>query len=189
MTSFSQSDLGRKLSSAVLHSVALALSSLLTFWLVTHLLTNIYSASHSDDLLGGMWAVVATLFVYRYSYQQSLSAAIQRMAATLVSFVLCFVYLSLSVFHPWGLALLIGVGTLIMMLIGHLDDVVTTAITTAVVMVVAALSPHNAWEQPVLRLLDTVVGVAIGLAGAWLGLRVAPALRGRSGDVRVDPAP
>jgi hypothetical protein len=119
---------------------------LVTYWIVTNFLKNIYFASHSDDLLGGMWAVVATLFVYRYSYQQSLSAAIHRMAATLVSFVLCFVYLLLTTFHPWGLALLIGIGALVMMLIGQPDDVVTTSITTAVVMVVAALSPHSPWE-------------------------------------------
>lgn len=169
MTFFIESALGRKVSTAAIHSVALALSSLLTFWLAMHLRANIYSVSHSDNLLGGMWAVVATLFVYRYTYQQSFSAAIQRMAATLVSFILCFVYLSLTAFHPWGLVLLIGVGAFVMMLIGRPDDVVTTSITTAVVMVAAALSPHDPWEQPVLRLLDTAVGVAIGLVGAWLG--------------------
>jgi hypothetical protein len=35
-------------------------------------------------------------------------------------------------------------------------------------MVVAALSPHDAWRQPVLRLADTAVGVAVGVAVAWL---------------------
>jgi len=50
---------------------------------------------------------------------------------------------------------------------------VSAAITTTVVMVVAAISPHNAWEQPILRLGDTVIGVAVGVAAAWLDLRVA----------------
>lgn len=186
MTFLTKSASGRKISAAVIHSAALALSSLLTYWIVTNFLTNIYFASHSDDLLGGMWAAVATLFVYRYSYQQSLSAAIHRMAATLVSFVVCFVYLLLATFHPWGLALLIGIGALVMMLIGRPDDVVTTSITTAVVMVVAALSPHSPWEQPILRLLDTAIGVAIGVVGAWLALRFAPRLRGRSGDFKIE---
>jgi uncharacterized membrane protein YccC len=172
----------RKLSGAAIHSVALALSSLLTYWIVTSVFSGFHSVSHSDDLLGGMWAVVATLFVYRYTYSQSLSAAIHRMSATLVSFVLCFAYFLLTSFHPWGLALLIGIGTLVMMLIGQPDDVVTTSITTAVVMVVAALSPQSPWEQPILRLLDTAIGVAIGLLGAWLALRFAPRLRGRKGD-------
>jgi multisubunit Na+/H+ antiporter MnhB subunit len=39
-------------------------------------------------------------------------------------------------------------------------------------MVVAALSPHNAWRQPILRLIDTAVGVAVGLAVAWLSTYV-----------------
>ena len=61
-----------------------------------------------------------------------------------------------------------------MMLVGRPEDVVTTGITTAVVMVVTAISPHDAWHQPILRLFDTVVGMSVGLAGAWLGLRFAP---------------
>jgi hypothetical protein len=36
-------------------------------------------------------------------------------------------------------------------------------------MVVAALSPAEAWRQPLLRLLDTVVGVTVGLMFAWIG--------------------
>ena len=35
-------------------------------------------------------------------------------------------------------------------------------------MVVAAVSPHDAWQQPILRFADTVIGVA----AAWVGLRV-----------------
>jgi predicted anti-sigma-YlaC factor YlaD len=57
-----------------------------------------------------------------------------------------------------------------MTLIGRSDETVTTGITTAVVMVVAALSPHNAWRQPVLRMLYTAVGVGVGVASARLSL-------------------
>ena len=44
----------------------------------------------------------------------------------------------------------------------------TTAVTTIVIMVVAVERPIYAWEQPLLRLFDTVVGVAIGLAAKWI---------------------
>jgi hypothetical protein len=44
--------------------------------------------------------------------------------------------------------------------------------TTAVVIVVAAVSPRDAWQQPILRFADTVIGVAVGIAFAWLDLRV-----------------
>jgi uncharacterized membrane protein YccC len=83
---------------------------------------------------------------------------------------------------------LIGLGALIMMLVGRPDDVVTTTITTAVVMVVAALSPQSGWEQPILRLLDTVVGVPVGLAGAWVGLQLTLRLHGGPGEVHGDEA-
>jgi uncharacterized membrane protein YccC len=58
------------------------------------------------------------------------------------------------------------------MLIGRPEDVVTAGITTAVVTVVAALSPHNACEQPLLRVVDTVVGIAVGLGAAWTTTRL-----------------
>jgi uncharacterized membrane protein YccC len=142
---------------------------LISYWLVTRLLAHVYSISGNDDQLGGMWAVVATVFVYRYSYEESVYAALSRTAATSVSFVPCLVYLLIFPFQPWGMATLIGIGGLAMTWMGRPDDTVTTGITTAVVMVVAALSPHNAWQQPILRLVDTAVGVAVGVAAAWIG--------------------
>jgi hypothetical protein len=36
-------------------------------------------------------------------------------------------------------------------------------------MVVAAMSPQDAWHQPLLRLADTVVGVAVGVTCKWIG--------------------
>jgi len=69
----------------------LAVACLISYWLTTRVLTLVYSVSKDDDALGGMWAVVATVFLFRDSYNQSLAAAVSRMAATLVSFVLCAV--------------------------------------------------------------------------------------------------
>jgi uncharacterized membrane protein YccC len=54
-------------------------------------------------------------------------------------------------------------------MMGRPDDTITTGITIAVVMVVAALSPHAAWRQPILRLFDTAVGVSVGVVAAWVG--------------------
>ncbi len=45
-------------------------------------------------------------------------------------------------------------------------------ITTAGIMVVAAVTPKPAWQQPILRLADTVVGVAVGALAAWTGMQV-----------------
>jgi len=152
---------------ALVHSVALAVACLVTYEFTTHVLSRVHSISVPDDLLGGMWAVIATVFVYRTSYQESASAAWSRSVATVLSFVLCLAYLLIAPFHPWALAVLIGVSTLILLLLDRPDEVVTAGVTIAVILVVAALSPQEAWEQPILRLFDTAVGVAIGFAAAW----------------------
>jgi uncharacterized membrane protein YccC len=163
---------------AVADSTLLAVACLISYWLTTSVLSLAYSVSPSDDALGGLWAVVATVFLFRESYNQSLAAAVSRMAATLVSFVLCLAYLAFLPFRPWGLAILIGLSVLITAVIGRPGDEVTAGITTAVVMVVASLSPHDAWRQPILRLADTAIGVAVGVVAAWLGLRaVRPLIR------------
>jgi uncharacterized membrane protein YccC len=157
---------GRLYASAS-HSLAPAIASLLSYWLATHALSRLHSLSKGDDLLGGLWAVLATLFVYRESHRQSVTAAVSRASATLVSFLLCLVYLLVFSFHPLGLAVLIGVGAFLLMMIGRDEDVITAGISTTVVLVAAALSPHRAWQQPILRLADTALGIAVGV-GAFV---------------------
>lgn len=112
--------------------------------------------------------MIATLFVYRDTQRESFAAAISRIAATVVSLALCLVYLLIAPSHPWALGMLIALGTILVTLAGRPGDSITTGVTIAVVMVVAELEPRNAWEQPILRLADTVLGVIVGLATAWL---------------------
>jgi hypothetical protein len=156
----------------VIGAGVLAISCVISYWLITHILANTYSISRDDDLLGGMWAVAATIFVCRYSHAESVRAALSRMAATSVSFALCLLYLLIFPFHVWGMAALIGIGAVIVTMMGRPEDTITTGITIAVVMVVAELSPHAAWRQPILRLFDTAVGVSIGVAAACVGTNV-----------------
>jgi uncharacterized membrane protein YccC len=161
-----------KVGTAVLDATVLGIACLITYLLVTRALSRVYFISKDDDLLGGMWAVVATIFVVRESYRQSVAAATSRMAATLVSFLICLIYLVFLPFHVWALPVLIGASALIVTLIGRPEDAVTAAITTTVVMVVAAVTPQHAWQQPILRFADTVIGVAVGIAAVWISLRV-----------------
>jgi uncharacterized membrane protein YccC len=157
---------------AVLDCGVLALACLVTYLLATTLLSHLYFLSRADSLLGGLWAVIATVFVSRDSYQHSVGAAVSRMSGTLVSFVLCLIYLSFLPFHVWALPVLIGASALAVTLLGRPGDAATAAITTAVVLIVADVSPRDAWEQPILRFFDTLIGVAIGVAVAWFTLRV-----------------
>jgi uncharacterized MnhB-related membrane protein len=136
---------------AVLDAVLLGVACLVSYWVETHLLSHVGSVSRPDDLLGGMWATIATIFVFRDSYQRSVAAAASRVSATLV-----------------------------VTLLGRPDDAITCAITTTVILVVVAVSPAHAREQPLLRFLDTVAGVAVGIGAAWFGLRVVHP-RGQAG--------
>ncbi len=160
---------------AVVHSLALAIACLITYALTVHALARIHSVSAGDDVLGGIWAVIATVFVYRTSYDGSAAAALSRMAATLLSFSLCLVYLLVLPVGAVGLAAMIGLSALGATLLGRPQDAVTAAITTAIVLGVASLSPHEVWQQPILRLVDTALGTAVGLGTAWIALRLTAA--------------
>ena len=116
-----------------------------------------------------MWAVVATIFVFRESVLESARAALSRTMATLFSFALCFLYLLIFPFHVVGMVVLIWISSVILPLVGRSEDVITTGITTTVVLVVAGLNPGPGWVQPILRLVDTTVGIAVGLLAFWVG--------------------
>jgi uncharacterized membrane protein YccC len=145
----------------MIYALEMTIACAISYWITTSGLTAF--VDKSSDFLGGMWAVVATVFVFRDTRTNSLSAGFARLIATCVSFALCLLYLLLFPFQVLGMAVLIGVGTVVMMLLGRREDIVTTGITTAVVMVVAAMSPQDAWQQPLLRFIDTVVGIAVGI--------------------------
>jgi uncharacterized membrane protein YccC len=146
----------------LVYAMALAMASLIAYWAMGHGLSRI--VDRDSDFLGGMWAAVAAIFVFRDTYQGSLSAGLARLIATGVSFALCLPYFLFFPFTPVGMAAVLALGTVIMMLLGRREDIITTGITTVVVMVVAAISPDTAWQQPLLRLADTVVGIAIGVS-------------------------
>src|SRR5215472_2567293 len=80
---------------AILHGLMVSVLCVASYWLITQMLTHVVSLSRDDDLLGGMWAVIATIFVYRFCYKESVRGALSRISATILSFVLCFIYLLL----------------------------------------------------------------------------------------------
>jgi uncharacterized membrane protein YccC len=168
----------KQIAAAIDESAVLGVACLVTYVLVTAVRSRVYSASRADDFIGGLWAVIGTIFVLRSSYQQSVAAGMSRLVSTTISFVLCLVYLIFLPSNAVAVAGLIALTALAVLLLGQPANVVTACVTTAVVMVVAAVSPEHAWQQPILRLVDTIVGVAIGLAFAWADLRVIrPRLR------------
>ena len=154
----------------ITYSVNMAIACLISYWIMTTALSGLVGSD--VDYLGGMWAAVATVFVFRDTRQGSLSAGIQRFMATCVSFALCQLYLCVFPFAAVGMAALLAIGTLIMMTLGRREEILTTAITTAVVMVVAAMDARHARLQPLLRLIDTLAGIAVGIGAKWVASRM-----------------
>ncbi len=161
-----------ELQVAVLECVVLAIACVASYWLVTTTEPHIYLRSWAAGQIGGLWAVISTVFVLRDSYEKSTAAAVSRMAATSVSFVLCLIYLVFLPFHVWALGLLVGASALAVILAGRPGDAVSAGISSAVVMIASRLSPHDAWQEPILRFIDTVIGVVVGIAAAWVAMRV-----------------
>ena len=147
------------------YAVDMAIACGISYAIITQVLVPF--VDRSDVLLGGMWAVVATT-LFRESRESTLSAGLARLIATCVSFALCLAYLLIFPFTGLGMAVVIGLGTIVMILLGRQEDIVTTGITTTVVLVAAALSTQPAWHQPILRLIDTLVGIAVGVLFKWL---------------------
>jgi len=174
-------------ASDITYAIGLALACLVSFWIMTHLLNPL--VGHDDEVLGGMWAGVAAAFVFRDTRGAAVSASIGRLIATAVSCVLCLALMMLVRPNALGMALILAVGTLLLIALNLRDTIITMAITTVVVMAVAIISPAEARIQPVLRFIDTVVGIAVGLACLWLASRVESGTTPRTGGVTQRSAP
>ena len=149
------------------YCVDMAVACLITYWFAVFLLPHL--VGRPSTMVGVLWAVISTVFVYRDTRAHSLAAGIWRLIATFASCCLCLIYLWLLPAATIGMAALIAIGAMLMMLMGRRDEIGLTAITIAVIMIIAASSPEDALRQPLLRLVDTIVGVAVGVACKWAG--------------------
>jgi len=150
----------------VVYAVDMAIACLLTYWIMASLLPRWFG--WPDTPVGVLWAVISTVFVYKDSRAHSLSAGMARLTTTFVSVALCLIYLWLLPATIVGMAVLIAIGVLLMFLVGRPDEVGLTAITIAVIMIVAANDQLHPQLQPVLRLVDTVAGITVGVACKWV---------------------
>jgi uncharacterized membrane protein YgaE (UPF0421/DUF939 family) len=163
----------------IAYAVDMAIACLITYAVMAFLLPHWGWPTTS---VGELWAVISTVFVYKDSRAHSLTAGMARLIATFVSFALCLIYLWLLPATIIGMAVLIAIAVLLMMLIGRQDEMGLTAITIAVIMIVATSNPQEAELQPILRLVDTVVGIAVGVICKWINSFVFYRITGE--DVR-----
>jgi uncharacterized membrane protein YgaE (UPF0421/DUF939 family) len=163
----------------VAYALDMAVACLITYAVMAYLLPRWGWPTTS---VGELWAVISTVFVYKDSRAHSLTAGMARLIATFVSFALCLIYLWLLPATIIGMAVLIAIAVLLMMFIGRQDEMGLTAITIAVIMIVAADKPQEAELQPILRLVNTVVGITVGVACKWINSFVFYRITGQ--DVR-----
>ena len=73
-----------------IYALDMTIACAISYWAITNTLRPL--TDRDSDFLGGMWAVVATVFVFRESRQDSLSAGVARLMATCVSLrYACFI--------------------------------------------------------------------------------------------------
>jgi len=162
----------RPLSRVIGTSAVLAVSCVCSYWVIVHVLPHKHGSDTETQLIGRIWTLISTIIVYRPSHQESMAAALSRALATIVGVALSLLYSLAFPFHLWGMAALIGLAALVLNLMGRSDEINVAGITIAVVLIVGSTSPVAAWKQPFLRLIDTLVGISIGLLASWFSLSV-----------------
>lgn len=154
-----------------IHAVGLGLAAGLSYLLVGGVLSPVIGTSVADDELGGMWAVVAAIVVFRETTAGTRSTALMRLHATLLGIALCLVYVVVLPFSAAGLGLLVSVGVALASAFGRPQDATTTGVTIAVVLVAAHIAGEATWQIPLLRLADTAIGIVVGVAVARVAAR------------------
>ena len=150
----------------VLYAIDMGLVSLVAYWGAFFALERV--STPTSNTIGATWAVISALVVFREYQTESFSAAVSRLLATFVSAALCLIYLLFWPSTIVDMAIVITIGTVLMLLLQRHGEIATVAITTAVVMVIAIMEPKDAWHQPLLRLADSAIGIFIGAAAKWL---------------------
>ncbi|MCZ4550765.1 hypothetical protein BH683_019725 [Williamsia sp. 1138] len=163
-------------------SIILAVACGAVYVLMTSWLGPALTESADTHAIGAMWAVISTIFVFRCSLEDRLDDATIRLSSTALSLVICLIYLSIFPVTAVGIGAVVGLSSLLAIGLGRPQDAALTAITSTVVLVVAHLGePTPEWIQPVLRLLDTAIGIAVGLAAGALFTAVFRRHRDRVG--------
>lgn len=151
----------------------LGATCVLVFWLTWNVIGSIAQESTQSRAVGTIWAVVSTIFVFHDTAADRRQLLERRIAATLLAFALCELYLLVLPFSIWGLGVMVALSGIAATLIGRPGDAGTAAITTAVILIASSLTqPNLVLFQPLLRLIDTILGAGINVlvASGWARL-------------------
>ena len=159
-------------SSTWCRSLKTALAAGLAWWVATDLL-------HLEQAFLAPWAAV--LVVHSTVYR-TVSRGTQQVAATFLGVFLAYLFGTLLGVGAWSLGLVVLVGFLLGKLRWLRDEAATIATTGLVVLATDSMAE----TQLLGRLLDTSVGVVVGLA---VNLLVWPPLRDRAAWSQADQIP
>jgi uncharacterized membrane protein YccC len=149
----------------VAYAVGTGIACLITYWVMISLLPGLTARPSTPVAI--IWAVISAAFIYKDTRSHSMSAGISRLLGALISVVLCSTFPTLFQPSPVGMAILIAIGTIATIWLDRSGEIGVTGMTTAAVLVVSIGDPQKAWQQPVMRLLDTVAGIIVGVACKW----------------------
>ena len=86
----------------ICYAADMAIACALSYGVITAILAPL--VREGDTMKGGMWAVVAPVFVFQDTREKALTAGRDRLIATCVSFALCLAYLLIFPFTGLGMA-------------------------------------------------------------------------------------
>ncbi|WP_211829337.1 FUSC family protein [Kistimonas asteriae] len=120
-------------------------------------------------MVGGLWAVISGLIVSEpATVKESIDTARTRVTGSAIGCLFGAVYLLLFSFNPFSYALFIGIASLLCYLLNYGQHVKLAAITMSVVIVVSSVSEINPVKNAILRLIESCIGVGVGVLVSWL---------------------
>ncbi len=120
-------------------------------------------------MVGGLWAVISGLIVSEpATVKESIATARTRVTGSAIGCLFGAVYLLLFSFNPFTYALFIGIASLLCYLLNYGQHVKLAAITMSVVIVVSSVSQINPVKNALLRLIESCIGVGVGVLVSWL---------------------
>ena len=143
-----------------------ALAALGAYWLGLQLTSTLHEASAD---IGALWSAISAIVVLQATQRDTLNSAWLRILGTLIGAVISASYLSLLPFNPLGMAASIFITVLLCHAARIPDHARLAAITVAVIMVAANLSPDlPPIQNAALRFIESCIGAALGTLAALL---------------------
>lgn len=128
---------------------------------------------HASGFEGALWAGVSGVVVLQATREQTESAARLRVIGTLIGAILSGLYLQVTSFSVFGMALCVFATVLLCQRIGVPDNARLASATVVVVMALSVLHPDMpAFINAGLRFTESAIGAGCALLWSLIGRRL-----------------